>query len=305
MNSKTLLILAGLVVIVVGAWIIPKRLRQNESKRGMENAFARAVSVFPFDEVNGMTVRQGETTVTMAKKDGQWITEQGKKVDNAQVMSALEKVKGSIYTGPVSRAKENADKLGVGDAGTQVAMTSGGTVFTFVIGNTGPSYTTNYVRLDGSDETYLAAASLNQYFVANNDHWQSRDIVTIDPAQVHAIRIAKGSVKVADYTREGAQWSTTIGGTSTTTDDAAMQPLLALFNPLRASGFINDEEDMKTFEDGLKDAHHIVVYGEEDRLLADIILQKQDTEWWGRLEGDDQIYRLAAYTLEPLKIDVE
>ena len=301
MSKKSLFILLSLLVIVVAVIALSRR---QESRKGVPAVVpvAQELKALSVSEVSEVEIKQGEETVKLEKQEGRWSVN-GKRVDADQVEQALKSLLEAEYTGPVARARENFDKLEVGDKGLAVTFKAGEKSIELRIGKSGPTYDSSYVRLEGSDETYLASKSLRYLFEARPDFWQSKKIVDIDPIQVSRIVIREGSGEKKLYQKEGDTWTVVTGSTSMTTDEAMVKSILNAAHPLTASGLVSEEQDISAFEKEKARATTYALFDAAGKQLAAVVLLKREGEWWARAEGDDQIYRVPQYTVEALKVE--
>ncbi len=300
MSNKTIIILAAVLCLIIGGIAGTRWYESRARARLPDTPLKKAFMSMDFDQVERFKIVRGDTHTALTRDSSSREWQVGeKKADAEKVYAAWEAMRTVSFTGPVSKMEENFEKLGVGNDGMKVELPDA----VFFLGASGPTYNSNYIRLDGSNDTYLSDKNLTAYFGADVDFWQSRTVADIDPAQVKKLVYQQGGKDKKTYLNEEGAWRMLISATSTTTEDGLMKGILDRLHPLTASGFVNDEKDIQTFEKGQSKGTVLSVFGMDDAVRARIALVKQENEWWARAEGDGQIYRLPQYTVDALKVE--
>jgi hypothetical protein len=171
MSKKTLLILLVLIAILAVVWGVKGWASRRQG--GTKALSIETLHAIDPTSVNEIEISKGEEKVFLKREGEAWKVGE-KEADAEKIRKALEAVKGASFTGPVARAKENHDKLGVGEQGEKVLVRQGDASFEFHIGNGGPTYESSYVRRIGEDEVFLADVNLGFQFSTATSTWEKK-----------------------------------------------------------------------------------------------------------------------------------
>lgn len=127
----------------------------------------------------------------------------------------------------------NHERLGVDSTAFTLELEdAGGAVITLLVGETGSTAGTVYVRLPEQDETFAVSADLRTPVARSAYDWRDRTIVHVDTAAVARIAITRAG---ATYALERADSSWQLDGDAAA--DAAVNGILAELADLQAQGF--------------------------------------------------------------------
>ena len=197
--KRNLLILAGLAVVLWGAWYAFHTVEQAELSIRERRDFFKADSL----SVDSIAVKYA-TWAHLARRDGRWtvifpdwqhdadpgILSQVFKFTNEMVLENL------ISTKPAKHGSFQVDTL----SGTVMQFFSGGEpVIEFVMGKSGADFNHTYIRQLHSDSVYLARGDFQRVFRRVPSDWGSKVIFPIDSSQLHSIRwiTQEGEVRAA------------------------------------------------------------------------------------------------------------
>lgn len=162
----------------------------------------------------------------------------------------------------------NHARLGVdsSEAFTLELEDAGGAVTTLLVGETGSSAGTVYVRLPGQDETFAVSTDLRTPVSRSAYDWRDRTIVRVDTTAVARIEITRDGATYA-LERDDASWRIDDSGAAAA---AALNGILAELADLQAQGFAPEGAELGEPERTLT-AHdaqgttlaEIRVYGDE------------------------------------------
>lgn len=138
------------------------------------------------EKIDSLSITTGEETVSLSLEGGLWYVGEDKTAADDSKAEELAAAISQIRTlGTVSRssAQSELERYGLADVATitVTARNAGKTVRTLKIGKDASSSSTNYVQLDGSSETLLAAGSLRSTFSVKEDDLKIKSQETASP----------------------------------------------------------------------------------------------------------------------------
>ncbi len=209
-RTRSLLYLLGAVVVAVVVLYVDRPDRERVGVTGTHLLFPNfdpdAITTLEIDHLlDGVTLTRGEHGWTVQGRGNamskQLPHEQEKSVEKSpsfradaeRVAEALQKIADVSVGAAVSRKRESRNKLGVGAVALQVqAKNSAGKVVAYLyIGKSGPDFFSNYVRVDGSDEVYLAGGRLRGAFPTMVSDWRDKKVWRLDPAEISSIKLTR------------------------------------------------------------------------------------------------------------------
>jgi len=213
MSMKKLPLLAIILVVIIGIIIISNQL---SNKQPSENS----LSFFPqFSEANcnSITISDSHDTATLVRHGTAWLvssvnknnvavspllsgdTSQKKNagddypVDSASMQTVIEKIKSMKKEDLISQnAGKQADLEVDTIKGTRVDLaTDKEPTVTFYIGKNGADWSSNFVRMKGSNDVYLVGGSVKSGFFAERNRWKDKSITKCDKSFIKALSIVK------------------------------------------------------------------------------------------------------------------
>jgi hypothetical protein len=184
-----LLILVILVIVVLVA--------ENPFKGRAESKVRQGKTLFPAfaaDKITQVTVFGKRDTVTLSRDDDQWLLLDGEDsypADTSGVHKMLTAVPELTDRVVVSRNPEKQSVYQVDSTGVRVVMTGApdDTIAQFVIGKAGPSFSSSYLRVSGSDAVLLQDEQLANVFDRVVEAWKDRYLIRADRESVSSISV--------------------------------------------------------------------------------------------------------------------
>lgn len=271
MKPKTLGILAVVLVAIVGIVVLTEYLG-NAKPSSESGEFFPGLSK---DELATVRIGDSKNTVEIRKENGRWVvapdasastgsneanpiaessgkTSGGSSMvypaDSASVQSLVDKLVNMKRDELISQNPENRGLFEVDTAkGIRVTVwkTGDNKLGTFYIGKSGPDWSSNYVRMEGSDKVYTARGSIRQAFFTDDNRWRDKSIIAFDPEKAEAVTLAKKNalpirIEKRSDTAGVAQWYIT-SPENAKADNEEVKKLVTNLSKLKAGGW---EEDL-------------------------------------------------------------
>jgi hypothetical protein len=213
MKTKKLSIMLALLLAVVALIVLTEKM--GEQSGGPEAFFPELAS----DAIGAIAIAQNGDTVMVKRKGDIWVVahpgndvaakplaediqqtpsngaaSQSYRADSASVQSMLEKIENMKKGDLISTNPSKQETFEVDSAqGTYVSVENrdGKQVASFKIGKTGPEYSSNYVRLIGSDKVYTVGGSIKNSFFTDMKRWRDKTILSFDPSSVERVSLNK------------------------------------------------------------------------------------------------------------------
>jgi len=269
---------AVLLLLVVVAWLV-----------GVFDSDISTVDVpelrVPAAEVDEIVLNGPEIHLVARKSDGRWVIAepiQGR-ADSAAVQRFVDGLASTEIRSVATRNAERYSRYGVDTTAHEISVRWRGETRKLIVGDTGPTTGTRFVRLEGDEPVYVAATNFR--IPTNADEWRDRNVVEIAPEDVRQIRIERAADSFA-LDRTNGNWALAMKDMRSDADSAAVARYLARFDPLRADGFL--EELPEAVEDSIITIT-ISLDGSEDRTLR---LAPIENGVAVTIDGDDTLYRL-------------
>lgn len=298
MNKKTLIILFGIFIILVIAatysWWGQYLNIGNTSSQNTELNFS-AFSESTTDKIS--IAKNGEEEKNISKEGGKWMIN-GFDADQKEIDDFFEKLSSLKVQSLVSKNPENHSNFDVTEQnGFTLTITSGNTDFSFVIGKRGTTFNSFYVKAKDSDNVYKVSGSLREKLSQSVTAWRDKIVVNIPRDKIQKIEIASQE-DILTVAKDENGWKAEKSGKTATLDETTANRLLAAFNPMEASGFLN-EDGKKEFQDA-KDKTIIRVFGDNGETMAEINLLEKESEWWLQAKGKEIFYKIPTYKLSDI-----
>ncbi len=247
MNMKHLPLLAVILAVIIGIIIVANQL---SNKRPSEQSLAW----FPqFSEAGcGMiSVSDQKDSVFLVHRGKDWVVANGRPSDNAApsflsadtsgkvrkiseypadsafIQTAIDKLKALKKEDLISQNPQKQVELEVDTIqGTKVTVYNEklAPIGTFYIGKNGADWSSNFVRMKGSDDVYLAGGSLKYSLFTDRSKWKNKIITKFDRSFVKGIEIAK---------RDSASIVLSLAAPSP--KDSAARPVWNIVSPVKDS----------------------------------------------------------------------
>lgn len=289
MSEKTLKrILVGVAVLVVAYAGVALLQRTTGSGSGGDSALGDLLASLEPDAVEEVRFVRLQDTIRLSRSGEAWSVN-GRTADSSRVARFWNDLAEARVTGPIARNPANHARLGVaGDSAVLVVFrTSDGQTRELLVGESGPSFPSSYVRLPDRDPVHVVHADLRGAARRNLESWRDRTVVRIDTARVRIIALRRDGTEQT-LTREGGAWR--VDGAPA--DSSAVQDLLGALVRLRSTGFAPDTVELASPD------RTLVALGQGgDTLTALSLVETEGSGYRGRARGDDTVYELTSYDI--------
>ncbi len=191
----------------------------------------------PAGEVSAIRATGSDMSVGLRRDGESWrLTDPvDAAADSTTVARVLEDLSALELRSVVSTNPERYGRYGVDSTGTEIDVVWEAGRLTLVVGENGPDFGSNYVRLSDDEAVYLSAGRLQ--LPENVDGWRDKTIVDLPPERVSRVSV-HGPGQSYALQRQESEWQLTEDASPSTADSAAAIRYLERFNPLQADGFL-------------------------------------------------------------------
>lgn len=299
MSEKTLKRIVLVVAVLVfgyGLVTIVRSGLDSDDGGGGDSELARAVSELEPSLVDRVLLVDGADTVRLAREEDRW-TVNGFRADSARVARFWRSLTGEDMGNPVVRNPDNHSSLGVTEeqASRIVVITGAGERHEILVGNSGPSYPSAYVRAAGSDAVHLLQSSLSASTGQGVTTWRDHTIVRVDTSRVQEVQVTTPT-DAYTLSRESGAW--TVDGTAAT--DAQARNLVGGLTRVLASDFYDVEGAWPEPVAGGQEAPErrlVALAAPNDTVTAIAIRGSEDTGLAVRVAGDSTVYEIAPFDI--------
>lgn len=251
----------------------------------------------PADRVHGIRVERPDMRLALVRSDGLWrLTEPvDAPADSMDISRFLEDVSAMRLASVVSTSPERYGRYGVDSTGATVTLEWDGGARTFVVSNDGPSFDTNYIRLEDDASVYATVGGIR--LPSDADAWRDETIVKVEPQSVATVSI-EGPDLSYEIRREDTGWILAEGSTTTAADSASTMRYLSRFSPLSGNGFLEDAP-------AESDSTYRVRISLMDGAQRTLILSPSGTDDMAvTVDGGETVYRLRKLRLPQVTPEV-
>ncbi len=296
MSEKTLKMLLGVLVVALALWgvvTLVSRWSEAGSTGAPELAgiFLRADA----DSVTSVRISGPGDTLTLARagQTGAKWTVNGLATDSETVARFFATLQDTRIGDLVSTNPANQASMGLSrDSAWTLSLEAGGKTRTILVGKTGPSYSTAYVRLPGKNQVYLARGNLRPNVTRELNDWRNKRIVEVDTAAVHRLEVERDGRSYA-VVRKDSTWTMANGDSVRA---AAVRNILQELAGLQAAGFLAETDSMATRPEGA----HVLALSASGDTVGQVTLGSGTSDRWARTPGDSVTYRVAAWRVDRL-----
>jgi len=240
-KPRSLAILTGVLGLLVLAIVLLGRKEEAVLTSSAELLFPG----FDATKATKIAVKTKDKDVALEKKDGVWvIAGEGFKADEEAVKNLLDRVKEVEVADVASTNPESAKLFEVDKGGehtVEVQLSAGATSLAhFFVGKSGPDFSSNYVRLDGSDRAVRAASRMREAFDRGARGWRDRVIFNILPDNVAAVSLTSPELTaelVAAGDGDKRTWTLSLAGTTSPADTDAARGMVETLATLHTDDF--------------------------------------------------------------------
>lgn len=270
MNEKTLKVVIGAVgaLIVLYAVTAMTGRRSGPAIDGDGRALVAALDAAGEPGAELIRIVGPADSIELMPGEAGWRVN-GRPADEAAVRRLTDALSAARVSHLASDNPENHARLGVTpDSGWRLEVRhAGGKMRTFLVGNSGPSHPSTYVRLDGGTEVYVVRGDLGLATRRNLYEWRDRTIVRVDTSAVREVEV----------TRDGESYTLVRGDEEWTLDGKAananvIRDLLAELARLEAVGFVESDDGAAADVAGVAadPVREVVARDGEGRVLAHV-----------------------------------
>ncbi len=197
MNKNSLGLIATIIALGVGTFFVLQRPGESSSAGDASQRLASYDSL----AVDKIEITTGSNSIRMEKQAGKWMIVHpiSYRADENAVTTAISK---GVTTTLTSLISSNPQKQGLFQvdttAGTLVRVFEKGTEkAAFRVGKPGSSFTETYVRVEGSNDVYLADELLTYVFAKQVKDWRDKTIFGTDQAKIRSVSFQFGDTTFA------------------------------------------------------------------------------------------------------------
>ncbi|HON10559.1 MAG TPA: DUF4340 domain-containing protein [Chitinispirillaceae bacterium] len=266
MNGKKLLVITGILVVAVLVIILSEKLT-NSSPSSKSALFFPGMTE---KDISSVTIKDSNGSVKIRRKGDIWVVSsvvaadkdstespvgetktpassdvEEWAADSASVAAVLEKLTSMKKDELIS---ENPEKQAIFEvdstSGVLVDVFDAGSKLkgSFRIGKNGPDWSSNYVRMIGSNSVYMVKGSIKYSFFTELKRWRDKSIVKFDKESASKISLKRKDGTVLTVAKADTAWSITEPFASPAKKDQIDQ-LLNSLSRLTATDFETTSDD--------------------------------------------------------------
>ncbi len=289
---KKLIILAAiLIVLVVVAIVVQNNWKSRRTYKENSPIPANVTK----NIITRLEIINGKDTVEVRKTNGKWyVMVNGEPREASQ--EAIEKrldilvnMKGEV----VSKNPQNFDKFGVTDKAEKVIAYNGNKkLVELYIGNTGPTFTTTYVRNPKMKEVFLVKSYLKSPFTSEIIGWRERRIFKFKPGSIVKFTYIHGKDTLSAELKDST-WVFSAGKG----DTFALKNAL---NAIRSLSAMDFEDKLSLKDAGLEKPEEIFEITLKDGSTYRLLVGKHrdKNSVYVKREDKDQIYITSTYMIK-------
>lgn len=295
MRRRHLYVLLGIHVFLLLVYF-GQRLVAGPERRAAE-AGVLGLDGFAFERVDSVVIaRTGDTLRLVRSQDG-WRVGRWP-ADSARVEELWRSAREAAATELVARSPTNHPRLGVTDeAAIRLVLWAGAErEAELLVGESGPTWPSAYVRRAGDDDVYLLRGELANVVRRGPDEWRSRQVARFDPLRADRVILRTGRYSVT-LERADTLWTVAEGrAVPVPADTAVVRRAVETLSRLSSAGFAPDSvADALSFD---RPAARVTVLDDAGATLADLLLLEGEagSYYVRRADGPD-IWDLSRFTV--------
>lgn len=303
MNKKTLLILAGVFIVLAIAASYPQWRESVGFTKSPVPTSELSFSLFTQEATEQVVIsKKDEEEKMLVKKNGMWVinnleTSEKAVDDFFEALTTLEA--GSL----VSKNKENFSGFGVDDTGYTLALSRNGKVTTFIVGSNGPSLGSFYARMKDGANVYLVEGKLPDTLSQSVSFWRDKTLIKVSKDEIQKIEVVSTtSPLLITKTKEG-KWLAENVRKNAVLDEATAKSMLDSLGSLEGSDFLTKEQEAEFKKASGKTI--LRLFDGTNKKLAEVQLLKKDSDWWAITESQSFFYKVPAYKLSSVLLTQE
>jgi hypothetical protein len=196
MKRTLWLLVAVALLLLAGTYLVLQR----PGERNVTGASGDLLVQYDSAAVDRMIISQPSGTVSLERDGGAWFVNGDRRfaADPALIATAIGRGKGIALKSLISSNPSKQSLFQVDSSGALVRVFERGEErAVFRIGKAGPSFTETYVRLESSNDVYLADGLFTYEFTRKPNEWRDHTILRILPDAVTRIAFRYGDTTVA------------------------------------------------------------------------------------------------------------
>jgi hypothetical protein len=236
MSEKALRAALGTLVGLVVVYALVLLLRGSSTGATDDNTLARRLQGLEEQAVSNVVIAGPDSRVELQRIDTGWQVN-GHPSDSASVARFWSAVADLDVRGLVAANPANHARLGVSadSTWTLTFQLAGGDAVEFLLGKSGPGFSSAYARLPEEPEVYLMEGGLRSAATRRLDDWRDRTVAAVDTSAIWTLTLRRGDAE-RSLVRSDGGW---------TVDDAPADSLtvantLVELNRFQATGFAAD-----------------------------------------------------------------
>jgi hypothetical protein len=231
MNGKKLLVITGILVVAVLVIILSEKLT-NSSPSSKSTLFFPGMTE---KDISSVVIKDSNGSVKIRRKGDIWVVStivaadstvspvgetktpassdaEEWAADSASIAAVLEKLTSMKKDELIS---ENPEKQAIFEvdstSGVLVDVLDAGSKLkgSFRIGKNGPDWSSNYVRMIGSNSVYMVKGSIKYSFFTDLKRWRDKSIVKFDKESASKISLKRKDGTVLTVAKTDTAWSIT------------------------------------------------------------------------------------------------
>ena len=298
MNKQTYWLIGLLIFIVIIFIIIQSS--QPELEESASSTFTK------FDTL-GITRIQidapnDENDITLQKVESTWqIVEPIQyPADERKIQLAL----GSLAKIPpnpdvISENPKKQNKFQVDSTGTNLTIYKDDEIVADLItGKSDKMRAHTFVREENSDKVVSIPGNLSYFIGQPLNQWRDKSIVNIPFEEFYKIEYQNKDIEI-NINREDTAWQVTKNREEISPDEAKIEGLLQLFNPLRARGFAEEVTDLNWNNSDTE----LRLITKDNSTFNIKFIEKDNNSYYAKLDERATIFIVSKYLIDRLSFD--
>ncbi len=293
MSSKQLIRIALALGAAVFLWGLAVILRggSDDVERG------ELVSALVEEQVDRILIQGGSDTITVARDGPTWRVN-GFAADSTRIQEFFSAVVSAVEGDLVAQSASSHARMGVDEASAkQVRVYQGEqAVVDLLVGNSGRTFRSNYVRVRGQDLVYLLEGELSTVFGRSLSDWRDKRILVVAASDIGGIAIERGDVNYR-LRSDDAGW---VFGNGDPADSAAVTGYREKFSPLLAQGTWFASPSQADSADFDSPDRVLLLEGTAGDTLAALLFDEGGSGFWVREARGGTVFQLLQYKVNEI-----
>ena len=289
-NLKRILVGVGvLVLLYLGISLLTRGSGDADARR--DEGISDLLSSLSEEEIGHIDFVSDSEKVTLTREDGRWLVN-GHPTDPSRIDDFWNDLSELPPSDVVAASPVNHARLGVHDDSATLIIFHGpdGSSTTLLIGKSGPSWPSVYLRIPEEDPVYLVRTDLRTVAHRAAGEWRDKVATRVDTAAIRTLRVVREEERYELVRRDGAWW---IGSDSANAE--TIGALLDELSEVRVTSFAADTATMP------EATRSLVALDEKGDSLAVLAMAKTEgVNVWVSLPGDETIYEVATFRADRL-----